>query len=167
VWPEGVEPPRILDEQVVVIAAAGAAAGCARLLGARVMIPPGATGGPDTDLRAKTAAAVAAIDAGTRRVVVHVGAADEAAHERDAAGKVAALERIDAELVAPVARAVREGGGSLTVCPDHGCDPVTGAHEDHPVPCLRWPDASGPAGRLTERAVRGLAVVELGTAVFA
>jgi 2,3-bisphosphoglycerate-independent phosphoglycerate mutase len=96
-----------------------------------------------------------------------VGAADEAAHERDAAGKVAALERIDAELVAPVARAVREAGGSLAVCPDHGCDPVTGAHEDQPVPCLRWPDASGPTGRLTERTVHGLAVVELGTAVFA
>jgi 2,3-bisphosphoglycerate-independent phosphoglycerate mutase len=132
-----------------------------------VVIPPGATGGPDTDLPAKTAAALAALDGGARRVVVHVGAADEAAHERDAAGKVAALERIDAELVAPIARAVREAGGSLAVCPDHGCDPVTGAHGDQPVPCLRWPDPSGPAGRLTERAVHGLAVVELGTAVAA
>ena len=98
---------------------------------------------------------------------MHVGAADEAAHERDAAAKVAALERIDAELVAPLARAVREADGSLAVCPDHGCDPVTGAHDDHPVPCLRWPDPSGPAGRLTERTVRGLATVELGTMVVA
>ena len=167
VWPQGVVPPRILDERVVVIAAAGAAAGCARLLGARVVIPPGATGAPDTDLHAKAAAALAAIDGGARRVVVHVGAADEAAHERDPAGKVAALERIDAELVAPLARAVGEALGSLVVCPDHGCDPVTGAHDENPVPCLRWPDPSGPAGRLTERTVRGLDVVELGTAVVA
>ena len=167
VWPDGVVPPRILDERVVVIAAAGAAAGCARLLGARVVIPPGATGGPNTDLTAKAAAALEAIDGGARRVVVHVGAADEAAHERDAAGKVAALERIDAQLVAPLARAVREADGSLTVCPDHGCDPVTGEHDDHPVPCLRWPNPSGPAGRLTERSVRGLAIEELGAAVAA
>jgi 2,3-bisphosphoglycerate-independent phosphoglycerate mutase len=167
VWPQGVVPPRILDEHVVVIAASGAAAGCARLLGARVTIPPGATGGPDTDLQAKVAAALAALDGGARRVVVHVGAPDEAAHERDAAGKVAALERIDAELVAPLARAVDDAGGSLVVCPDHGCDPATGAHVDHPVPCLRWPDASGPGGPLTERAVHGLDVVELDTAVAA
>ena len=126
------------------IAAAGAAAGCARLLGARVVIPPGATGAPDTDLHAKAAAALAAIDGGARRVVVHVGAADEAAHERDPAGKVAALERIDAELVAPLARAVGEAGGSLVVCPDHGCDPATGAHDENPVPCLRWPDPADP-----------------------
>jgi 2,3-bisphosphoglycerate-independent phosphoglycerate mutase len=167
VWPAGLVPPRILDDRVVVVAAAGAAAGCARLLGARVVIPPGATGGPDTDLQAKAAAALAAIDGEARRVVVHVGAADEAAHEHDAAGKVAALERMDAELVAPLARAVHDADGSLVVCPDHGCDPVTGAHDDAPVPCLRWPDASGPTGRLTERRVHELAVVELDAAVAA
>ena len=81
---------------------------------------------------------------------MHVGAADEAAHRRDAAAKVAALERIDAELVAPLARAVREADGSLAVCPDHGCDPLTGAHDDRPgpVPALAGPErARRPADR--------------------
>jgi 2,3-bisphosphoglycerate-independent phosphoglycerate mutase len=119
-WPEGLVPPRVLDADVVVIAARGAAAGCARMLGASVVNPPGATGAPDTDLHAKAAAALAAI-----------------------------------------------AGGSLAVCPDHGCDPATGEHDDEPVPHLRWPDANGPAGRLTERAVDGLPIAELHLAAVA
>jgi 2,3-bisphosphoglycerate-independent phosphoglycerate mutase len=166
-WPEGLVPPRLLDADVVVIAARGAAAGCARLLGASVVNPPSATGAPDTDLHAKAAAALAAIADRARRVVVHVGAPDEAAHQRDAAGKVAVIERIDRELIAPVAQAVARAGGSLAICPDHGCDPATGEHDDEPVPHLRWPDPNGPAGRLTERAVAGLPVAELHLAAVA
>jgi 2,3-bisphosphoglycerate-independent phosphoglycerate mutase len=160
VWPEGIVPPRLLGEETVVVAAAGAAAGAARLLGAAVVVPPGASGGPGTDMSAKADAARAAIEAGARRVVVHVGAPDEAAHARDAAGKVAAIEAADARLVAALAAAVGEAGGTLTVCPDHGCDPATGEHDADPVPCLRWPAPDGPRGRLTERAVAALPVRE-------
>ena len=138
-WPEGVVPPRVLDRSTTVVAARGAAAGLARLMGARVVVPADATGDARTDLRAKAAAAVAAIRVGAARVVVHVGAPDEAAHERDAAAKVAAIERIDRELLAPLAATTRRAGGTLRVTPDHGCDPATGAHDDAPVPCLDWP----------------------------
>lgn len=165
VWPEGIVPPRILDDDVTVVAAPGAGAGAGRLLGAAVVVPPGATGRPGSDLRAKAAAAVAAIEARARRVIVHVGAPDEAAHERDAAAKVAAIEAVDAQLIGPLAGAVRDWGGTLTVCPDHGCDPATGEHDAAPVPCLRWPAGGGPHGRLTERAVAALPVVELPAAV--
>jgi 2,3-bisphosphoglycerate-independent phosphoglycerate mutase len=165
VWPEGILPPRLLGEETVVVAAAGAAAGAARLLGAAVVVPPGASGGPGTDLTAKADAARAAIEAGARRLVVHVGAADEAAHARDAAGKVAAIEAADARLVLPLAATVDEVGGTLTVCPDHGCDPATGEHDAEPVPCLRWPAPDGPRGRLTERAVAVLPVREPAVAV--
>lgn len=165
VWPTGVVPPRLLDEETVVVAAAGAAAGAGRLLGAAVVVPPGATGRPGTDLGAKADAALAAIAAGARRVVVHVGAADEAAHELDPAGKVEAIEAIDARLVAPLAAALRERGGTFTACPDHGCDPATGEHCGEPVPCLRWPAVDGPAGRMTEREVAFLPVVDPPVAV--
>jgi 2,3-bisphosphoglycerate-independent phosphoglycerate mutase len=156
VWPEGAVPPRILDEGTVMVAAAGAAAGAARLLGAAVVVPPGATGGVDTDLAAKADAAKRAIAEGAERVVVHVGAPDEASHVGDRAAKVAALERIDAELVPHLATAVAAAGGTLRVCPDHGCDPRTGEHCADPVPCLDWsPAAPGSAfageRRLTER----------------
>lgn len=158
VWPEGAGLPRILDDDTVVIAAAGAAAGVGRLMGATVVVPPGATGGLDTDLAAKAGAGLAALGE-ARRVVIHVGGPDEAAHDLDADGKVAMLERIDAELIAPLAAGAEAAGASLMVTADHGCDPRTGRHDGFPVPCLQWP-AAGPAGgrRLTERAVAHLPV---------
>jgi 2,3-bisphosphoglycerate-independent phosphoglycerate mutase len=175
-WAEGVVPPRVLDSSTTVVAARGAAAGIAQLMGASVVVPPGATGGPDTDLHAKAAAAVAAIEREAARIIVHVGAPDEAAHDRDPAAKVAAIERIDQELLPPLVAATRRAKGTLRVIPDHGCDPRTGEHDADPVPCLDWSafgaPASGPTGartrsaastvsRLTERAVAALPVVDL------
>jgi 2,3-bisphosphoglycerate-independent phosphoglycerate mutase len=173
-WPEGVVPPRVLDLSTTVVAARGAAAGIGRLMGARVVVPAGATGQPETDLSAKAAAAIDAIDGGAARVVVHVGAPDEAAHARDPAAKVAAIERADAQLLIPLVAATRRAKGTLRVMPDHGCDPRTGLHDDAPVPCLDWPPRAQECGshhrrggqigtprRLTERAVAPLAVVEL------
>ena len=112
-----------------------------------------------------------------------MGAPDEAAHERDAEAKVAAIEAADELLLRPLADALRArrarlgaGAATLQVCPDHGCDPATGRHDDAPVPCLRWPFARvgevpapdgdppferGRGGRLTERAVAELSVTDL------
>jgi 2,3-bisphosphoglycerate-independent phosphoglycerate mutase len=150
-WAEGAVPPRVLDERTTVVAARGAAAGAARLMGARVVHPPGATGMPDSDFGAKAVYARAAIAAGAERVVVHVGAPDEAAHRRDRALKIAAIERADREILGPLAGAVGRAGGRLRVCPDHGCDPETGEHDGAPVPCLTWPARDGLGRRLTER----------------
>jgi 2,3-bisphosphoglycerate-independent phosphoglycerate mutase len=154
VWADGPGLPRVLDEGTVVVAARGAAAGCALLLGAALVVPPGATGDVDTDLHAKARAAVDAIGRGAERVVVHVGAPDEAAHRRDAGAKVAALEAIDAALLAPLRDAVARAGGTLAVCPDHGTDPLDGTHEAGAVPALRWGPEIAPAGpdRMTEAA---------------
>jgi len=171
VWPEGVAVPRTLNATTLVVAARGACAGVARMLGARVVVPEGATGHTDTALAAKVSAATEALTAGASHVVVHVAGADAAAHERDAAAKVAFLERADRELVAPLADAVARAGGTLRVCPDHGCDPATGRHDAHPVPCLTWPGPDRDAGsaaaaaaaarRLTERSVADLGVTDL------
>jgi 2,3-bisphosphoglycerate-independent phosphoglycerate mutase len=163
-WPRGVVPPRVLDESTVMVSARGAAAGIARLMGARVVVPDGATGQPLTNPRGKAAAAVAAIGDGAERVVVHVGGPDEAAHMRDADAKVAAIERVDIELLPALVTAVERVGGTLRVCPDHGCDPRTGAHDATPVPCLDWAPSGGlgnvdrvPDARLTERFAADLA----------
>ena len=160
-WPEGVVPPRILGPETVVVAARGAAAGCARLMGAAVVTPIGATGGVETDLGAKARAALTAIAGGAARVAVHVGAPDEAAHARDAGAKVAALERLDRELIAPLAEAVARAGGRIAVCPDHGCDPRNGRHDDAPVPAVaagHGVAALGPDD-FSERAVADLPIV--------
>jgi 2,3-bisphosphoglycerate-independent phosphoglycerate mutase len=159
VWDDGAGLPRILDHSTVVVCGPGAAAGCGQLMGAQVLVPAGATGGGVTDLAAKAATAWAAIERGARRVVVHVAAPDEAAHERDPAAKVAALEAVDAQLIAPLGLVVQRAGGRIAVCPDHGADPRTGEHDEAPVPGVVYGDgvaAAGP-GRLTERAVAGLA----------
>ena len=175
VWPAGVIPPRMLDDDVLVIGARGAAVGIARLMGARTQVPPGASGLPGSDLAAKAGAALAAIADGARRVVVHVGGADEAAHQRDAAMKSATIEAADLLLIGPLASAVSRDGGRLRVCPDHGCDPASGAHDALPVPLLAWPaDHDGPPARhagasrrrLTERAVAALPVLEMPAAIF-
>ena len=152
VWADGARLPRVLDDATVVVAARGAAAGCARLLGAALVVPPGATGDVDTDLHAKARAAVDAIERGARRVVVHVGAPDEAAHRRDPAAKAHALEALDAALLAPLSDAVTRVRGTLAVCPDHGTDPLDGRHDAGAVPALRWGHGIAPAGpdRMTE-----------------
>jgi 2,3-bisphosphoglycerate-independent phosphoglycerate mutase len=152
VWADGARLPRALDDTTVVVAARGAAAGCARLLGAALVVPPGATGDVDTDLHAKARAAVDAIERGARRVVIHVGAPDEAAHRRDAAAKAQALEALDAALLAPLSDAVARAGGTLAVCPDHGTDPLDGTHDAGAVPALRWGRGIAPSGpgRMTE-----------------
>ena len=154
VWGDGDALPRVLDARTVLVSGPGAAAGCARLLGAASVIPAGATGGPDTAWPAKRAAALGAMGSGAGRVVVHVGAPDEAAHALDAEGKVAALETLDRELLGPLWEAVRAGGGRLAVCPDHGTDPATGEHCRAPVPAVcagAGVAADGAAARMTER----------------
>jgi 2,3-bisphosphoglycerate-independent phosphoglycerate mutase len=155
VWDDGATLPRTLGLDTAVVAGPGAAAGCARLLGADVLVPETATGDVDTDLAAKARAARAAIMRGAMRVVVHVGGPDEAAHRGDRAAKRAALEALDGALLAPLRAAVAAVGGTLAVCPDHHTDPATGAHGGDPVPALRWGAAIAAAGpdRLTERAV--------------
>lgn len=115
-WPWGAlggEPLTRVGRRVVVVARGGAATGVARLLGCEVT---------DTVPDPLPADAL---------VVVHVADPDEAAHARDRAGKVAALERVDA-LVGELAAL----GADLAVCPDHGCDPATGAHTADPVPAV-------------------------------
>ena len=161
VWPAGEPPQGSLPLETTVVCARGAAAGCARLLGARVIMPPGATGDVDSDLRAKTQAAVAALAAGAELVAVHVGAPDEAAHRREPEAVIAALERLDAEVLGPLREAVGALGGRLAVCPDHGTDPRSGRHDPAPVPALLWGEGVAPDGpaALSERAVQGSPVL--------
>ena len=107
-------------------------------MGARTVIPAGATGRPGSDLAAKGRAALAAIAGGAERIVVHIGGADEAGHARDRAAKLAVIAQADRDVVGPLADAVRAGDGSITVGPDHGRDPATGEHVGGPVPLVRW-----------------------------
>jgi 2,3-bisphosphoglycerate-independent phosphoglycerate mutase len=138
IWPGGLTPPRILDASTVVVGAAGAATGLGALMGATSVVPSGATGAPGSDLAGKTNAALAALRQGARRIVVHVGGADTAAHGRDRAAKRAVLTVADREVIAPLVSAVGERAGRIEVGPDHGTDPDTGEHIGGPVPWIVW-----------------------------
>ena len=117
-----------------VITAVDLLRGIGRLIGFDVIEVPGATGYTDTDYAAKGRAAIETLEE-TDFVVVHVEATDEASHEGDAAAKVQALQRIDADIVGPVlAHLDALGDSRLLVCPDHPTFLRTKTHSHGLVP---------------------------------
>ena len=117
-----------------VITAVDLLRGLGRLLDWQIIEVEGATGYLDTDYAAKGRAAIEALDE-FDFVCVHVEATDEASHEGNAAAKVEALERIDADIVAPL-RSHLDGRGDyrLLVCPDHPTFLRTKTHSHGYVP---------------------------------
>jgi 2,3-bisphosphoglycerate-independent phosphoglycerate mutase len=106
-------------KQGAMITAVDLLRGMAALLGWKNIQVPGATGYLDTDYAAKGRGAQSALDEADL-VIVHVEATDEASHEGDAAAKVAALERIDGDIVGPLHAHLRSRGDyRLLVSPDH------------------------------------------------
>ena len=134
---------------------------------------PGVTDGPDNDYAGQMKAALAAL-ADHDVVFVHVESPDEAGHAGDAAGKVDAIEKVDALMVPQVVEAAAAGGSArgtggaaaegvrLLVLPDHPTPLEIRTHVAEPVPFLMWGaglEANG-ASVYTEEAARatGLAV---------
>lgn len=118
-----------------VITAVDLLRGLGQLLGWEVIEVPGATGYLDTNYAGKAAAAIAALQRDVDLIVVHVEAPDEASHEGDAAAKVEALERIDAEIVGPVhAWLQSQGDYRILVSPDHPTLLRTKTHSHGEVP---------------------------------
>jgi 2,3-bisphosphoglycerate-independent phosphoglycerate mutase len=118
-----------------VIAGGALYRGVALACGMTTIDVPGATGGLDTDLRAK---AHAAIEALCRHdyVFVHVKGTDNAGHDQDAAAKTAFIERIDAELFAPLAEQIDASVTHLAFTGDHTTPIDFGDHTTEPVPVL-------------------------------
>jgi 2,3-bisphosphoglycerate-independent phosphoglycerate mutase len=108
--------------------------GIARLLGWKNIDVPGATGYLDTDYAAKGQYAIRALGE-VDLVIVHVEATDEASHEGDAHAKVAALERIDRDIVGPLHAHLRgQGDYRILVSPDHPTFLRTKTHSHGYVP---------------------------------
>ena len=96
---------------------------------------PGATGGIDTDLRAKANAAVEAL-ATYDVVFLHVKGTDNAGHDQDAEAKRAFIERIDRELFAPLVEQLDWQETHLAFTGDHTTPIDYGDHTPEPVPVL-------------------------------
>jgi 2,3-bisphosphoglycerate-independent phosphoglycerate mutase len=109
--------------------------GLALGMGMQLIPVKGATGYIDTDYDAKGRAAVKALD-DYDLVVVHVEAADEAAHLGNAAEKIKALGRIDEAVVGPLLGALRRRGDDwrILIAPDHPTLVRTKGHSAVPPP---------------------------------
>lgn len=119
-----------------VITAVDLLRGIGRLLGWQVIEVPGATGYLDTDYAAKGRYAVEALKrSDIDFIVVHVEATDEASHEGHADAKVAALERIDSDIVAPIHDFLHsQGEYRILISPDHPTFLRTKTHSHGFVP---------------------------------
>jgi 2,3-bisphosphoglycerate-independent phosphoglycerate mutase len=123
-------------------------------MGMELIHVPGATGYIDTDYAAKGRAAVKAMEQ-YDLVVVHVEAADEAAHLGNAEEKVRALERIDADIVGPLLAALkRQPEWRMLVAPDHPTTVRSKGHSAVPPPyCFAGSGVATRSGRpFTENA---------------
>jgi 2,3-bisphosphoglycerate-independent phosphoglycerate mutase len=108
--------------------------GLASLSGWKRREVQGATGYLDTDYAAKARAAIEELESADL-VCVHVEAPDEASHQGDTAEKIAAIERIDTLIVAPLVKHLQGcGDHRILICPDHPTFLSTKTHSRGGVP---------------------------------
>ncbi|MCH7685422.1 MAG: cofactor-independent phosphoglycerate mutase [Planctomycetes bacterium] len=150
-WGEGHAPALEPFEQRfgisgAVITAVDLLRGMGLLLGWQIIEVPGATGYTDTDYAAKGKSAIETLK-DVDLVVVHVEATDEASHEGDAQAKVAALEKIDREIVGPVHQFLKsQGDYRILVSPDHPTFLRTKTHAHGYVPFTMCGHGVNPDG---------------------
>lgn len=96
----------------------------------------GATGNYKTNYEGKAQAAIKAFEEGSDFVYVHVEAPDECGHTADVNNKVKSIEDIDAKILTPLIKYLRESGDDykILVMPDHPtpCSIRTHSHENVP-----------------------------------
>ncbi len=147
-WGEGRRPEMPLFHDLyglsgAVVGAVDLVRGIGRLAGLDVIDVPGATGDLDTDYGAKARAAINAL-ADHDLVWVHVEAPDEASHMGDLRAKVRAIERVDAEVLAPIRAAMARP--DIMVVPDHYTPLATRTHSGPPVPFVIGAALPGSGG---------------------
>jgi 2,3-bisphosphoglycerate-independent phosphoglycerate mutase len=104
--------------------------GVCRALGMETLDVPGATGGVDTDMKAKARAALSALD-NHDFALLHVKACDVYGHDGDFKGKIGAIERLD-EMLGIVRDGVSDCCIALTA--DHSTPVSVQNHSGDPVP---------------------------------
>ena len=118
--------------------------GLAVLFGFERLAIPGVTDGADNDYAAQVVGALAALDTHDL-VVVHVESPDEEGHGGNIAGKIAAIEAIDREIVSVLAEHLDDV--RVLAMPDHPTPIEIKTHVGEPVPfVLAGPDV-GHNGR--------------------
>lgn len=130
-WGSGRKPvmfPR--KNEGVVVAGVSLVKGIGKWMGMEAPDVKGASGGIDTDLKAKMATAADALR-DNRFVLLHIEAPDEASHMRSPEIKKDILETIDRDVLMPLLNLPFDM--DVTVMSDHATSSITGAHLDIPV----------------------------------
>lgn len=120
--------------------------GICRVCGLEVIEPPGCTGGMDTDMEAKTCAALKELD---RKdfVLMNVKASDVTSHDGDPSRKIETIERLDG--MARIIRKDMPEGTVVALMADH-CTPVElGDHSGDPVPLTIYTENSIKDGTMS------------------
>ena len=109
------------------------------LTGLEAVTVPTATGEWDTDYAAKVAAALGVLKRHDF-VALHLEGPDEATHNHDLEHKIYSIERLSADVVAPVTEALRAAGEDfrLLLLSDHTTYMANGAHGADPVPFVLY-----------------------------
>ena len=109
------------------------------LTGLEAVTVPTATGEWDTDYAAKVAAALGVLKKHDF-VALHLEGPDEATHNHDLEHKIYSIERLSADIVAPVTEALRAAGEDfrLLLLSDHMTYMANGAHGADPVPFVLY-----------------------------
>lgn len=142
IWPWGVgrlkELPAMKERYGLsgsVVAGVDLINGLGLALGMRKVDVPGATGGFDTDMRAKANAAIAELES-ERLVFLHLEAPDEAGHDADPELKVEMIEKFDRQIMAPLLEKWKQDKFDLVLGPDHYTPVQEQTHVKEPVPFL-------------------------------
>lgn len=119
------------------VSGTGLIKGICRLARMTVASVPGATGYIDTNYEAKADAALQLLADGCDFVLVHVEGIDEVAHDKDATGKVNAIEDSSERLVK---RLVDASDEHLVLCviSDHTTSSIRGDHISEPTEIVVW-----------------------------
>ncbi|MFO8144097.1 MAG: cofactor-independent phosphoglycerate mutase [Dehalococcoidales bacterium] len=129
--------------------------GMARVMGMGVLDIAGVTDGMDNDFAAQGAGALEALG-DYDLVVIHVEAPDESGHGGLVEDKVAAIEKVDADIAGRMLN-WSEGKLRVMVMPDHPTPVELRTHTADPVPFLLWGEGfrANGGGRLTENEAKG------------
>ncbi|MBR7112483.1 MAG: cofactor-independent phosphoglycerate mutase [Clostridia bacterium] len=140
-WSPGKKPqlPSFSDKwnlSGAVISAVDLIKGIGLCAGMRSIDVEGATGNVHTNYKGKADAAIEAFREGIELVYVHVEGPDECGHRAEVDNKVISIERIDAEILAPVLSYLEECGEpfKVMVLPDHPTPTRLRTHTISPVP---------------------------------
>ncbi len=125
----------VLDQhgiRAAVVAGCNTVSGLGRMFGFDTFSDPRFTAAFDTDLHAKVAAVVAALQ-DHEMVYLHIKAPDICAHDRQPVAKRDFLERLDEAL-----GALETAGVIIALTADHTTDSNSGFHTADPVPALLY-----------------------------